>query len=224
MENASKALIMAGTILISVMVLSTAVMLVRMFGNFGNETAEKLEEHKLNEFNNQFIKFVNTKVTAHDIITLANLADQNNRDLLEDPNKMTPTEIRNQTEASKGNLFVNIKVDYKSPEGNPIGGGTLTYSNDRLELLTQDIKDNFLNIFSIQNLFPEKQNVTAGGDTLLDKTKSREPLPVYFLCTKCQVSETTRRVYKMEFQCYYYKSTPSMPERKKNEIFTNMDK
>ena len=222
MENASKALIIAGTILISVMVLSTAVMLIRMFGNFGNETAEKLYANKLQEFNAQFTKHINQKVTAHDIVTLANLAYQNNIELIDDPSIISnPTELENATSANKNNLFVNISVKFESKkidsEPNPN-----TYSNDRFDLANKDAKDNFLNNFSIQKQYSEVPNISTVSDNegILDFGSTPEPLPVYFLCTNCHISENTKRVYYMEFESYYYKSTNS--QRKKEDIKTNI--
>ena len=213
MENASKALIMAASILISVMILSTAVMLVRMFGNFGNETAEKLYANKLQEFNAQFTKHINTKVTAHDIVTLANLAYQNNIELIDDPSIISNP---NATAANQNNLFVNISVNYASEIGQPN-----TYSNNRFDLANKDAKDNFLNDFSIQKQYPEKKSGISENSGILDEDDEKiEPLPVYFLCTKCCISENTKRVYYMEFESYYYITTNS--QRKKVDIKTNI--
>ena len=92
MENASKALIMAASILISIMVLTIGVTLFRRLSDFGHTTYEKVESERLEQWNNTYLKYSGTMitevngeeivypvpVTAHDIITLANHARQNN--------------------------------------------------------------------------------------------------------------------------------------------------
>ena len=94
MENASKALIMAAGILVGVMILTIAVTLFKTFSDFGNETYEKVEAERLAQWNNTYLKYqgLSTKkvnghtvtvplypATAHDIITLANHARENNK-------------------------------------------------------------------------------------------------------------------------------------------------
>lgn len=92
MENASKALIMAAEILIGVMIISIGVYLFSSMGEFSMSTSKKIEDAKLAQFNNQFLKFYGTvitqvdgtqkvepvKSTIHDIIALANLARREN--------------------------------------------------------------------------------------------------------------------------------------------------
>ena len=92
MENASKALIMAAEILIGVMIISIGVYLFNSMGEFSSDTSKKIEDARLAQFNNQFLKFYGTviteengrqkvepvKCTIHDIIALANLARKEN--------------------------------------------------------------------------------------------------------------------------------------------------
>lgn len=80
MENATKALIMAAGILIGIMVISLAVYLFTSFGKYGNSFSQKSYEKEISEFNANFTKYYGSNVTAtiHEIITLANLAKENN--------------------------------------------------------------------------------------------------------------------------------------------------
>lgn len=84
MENASKALIIAASIIVGVMVLSVGVAIFRTFSDFSQDTVQKMEEKQLSEFNNQFYKYYGyidgkqITVSSHDIVTVANLAKQNN--------------------------------------------------------------------------------------------------------------------------------------------------
>ena len=79
MENASKALIMAGTILISIMVVSLGVYIINMFGEYTSRQEQERANQQIAEFNAQFLKYENRKdITAQDIVTVANLAKANN--------------------------------------------------------------------------------------------------------------------------------------------------
>lgn len=79
MENASKALIMAGTILISIMVVSIGVYIINMFGKYTAEQEQERANRQIAEFNAQFLKYEDRDdITAQDIVTVANLAKANN--------------------------------------------------------------------------------------------------------------------------------------------------
>lgn len=80
MENASKALIMAAGVLIGVLILSLAVYLFASFGTSSAQVHKQNEENQLNEFNTQFTSYEGREeITIYDVITVKNLADQNNR-------------------------------------------------------------------------------------------------------------------------------------------------
>lgn len=79
MENASKALLMAAGVLIGMLILSLAVFLFASFSSSMSQVYEKNEENQLNQFNTQFTSYQGKKdCTIHDIITVANLATENN--------------------------------------------------------------------------------------------------------------------------------------------------
>lgn len=81
MENATNALLIAGAVLIGVLILTTAVYLFTMFGDSGATLSEQLTQRQTDEFNAQFYQYENQgTVRIHDIITVANLAKQNNID------------------------------------------------------------------------------------------------------------------------------------------------
>lgn len=90
MENASKALIMAAEVLIGVMIISIGVYLFNVFGQYSADNTKRIEDTQISEFNNQFLKFYGSrtndegkvepiKCTIHDIVSLANLAKENNK-------------------------------------------------------------------------------------------------------------------------------------------------
>lgn len=80
MENASRALIMAAGVLLGIMIISLGTYIFSMFSDFAKEQETELYNHTISEFNNQFLKYENaTDITLHDIISLANLARDNNQ-------------------------------------------------------------------------------------------------------------------------------------------------
>ncbi len=80
MENASKALLMAASVLVGVVILSLAVYLYISFSGSANEIGKQMEEGQLQQFNNQFTSYVDKKdtLTIYDVVTVANLARDNN--------------------------------------------------------------------------------------------------------------------------------------------------
>lgn len=78
MENASKALLMAAGVLIGILILSLAVFLFANFGSASAEINRQNEIKRINEFNAQFTVFEGKECTIHDIISVANLAINNN--------------------------------------------------------------------------------------------------------------------------------------------------
>jgi len=96
LENASKALIMAAVILISVVILSLAVYLFTYFGSYSKGVEEEVRDNQIAQFNSQFLSYDrkikpvydndgNFKknvggLTIYDVITLANLAREYNKE------------------------------------------------------------------------------------------------------------------------------------------------
>lgn len=87
MENASKALIMAGAVLIGIIILALMVYLFNAASSMRSAYSNNVNTTRMTEFNTKFTKYAitignyNTNgnyVTIHDIISLANNADQFN--------------------------------------------------------------------------------------------------------------------------------------------------
>lgn len=80
MENASKALLMAAGVLIGVLILSLAAYLFVYFGSTSQQIHEQNEENQINELNSKFTSYVGKdNITIYDVITVANLATENNK-------------------------------------------------------------------------------------------------------------------------------------------------
>lgn len=90
MENASKALLIAGAMLLLILVLTFSVYLVRKIGGQTSELYGDLEQSKIDEFNQKFFIYNDrgTKkdaegnwinpLTIQDVISIINLAKDNN--------------------------------------------------------------------------------------------------------------------------------------------------
>ncbi len=79
MENASNALIMAAGILIGIMILSLAVYLFTSFGTTSAEINQRNERQQIVEFNTQYTVYAErSDLTIYDVVTVANMANQNN--------------------------------------------------------------------------------------------------------------------------------------------------
>lgn len=190
MENASKALIMAAEILIGVMIISIGVYLFNVMANYSANTSKKMEDARLEQFNNQFLKFYGTvitredgkqkvepvKCTIHDIIALANLArKENEQNGFNDRNGYK--DGIDISKNAKENAYYYVQIDLK------IGGST--YKN--IETMQQEKLIELL-----------KQNdivINDDTDSELEKTQTK-----YFICeSEPVISNITRRVDYVKF-------------------------
>ena len=87
MENATKALLIAGGVLIGIMILSLGVSLYSSLSEYVELTQEEMLAKKIQEFNLQFTKYINYNnntnekdftLTIQDIVTAANTAYESN--------------------------------------------------------------------------------------------------------------------------------------------------
>ena len=116
MENASKALIMAASVLIGIMIISIGVALFTSFSEFGKSTVEKMEASKIAEWNNTYLKYYGTITTenkngeitkepilviAHDIISVVNHAFENN----------LKYELQNMNKYDEKFYYVQVDID-----------------------------------------------------------------------------------------------------------------
>ncbi len=81
MENASKALLIAGGVLIAILLLT---IFSYLFGKMSENTSaiyKEMEKHEVSEFNQQFLNFEgNDSLTAQDVATILNLAENAKKD------------------------------------------------------------------------------------------------------------------------------------------------
>lgn len=108
MENATKAMLIAAGVLIGIMILSLGVALFAELDIYVDSSYEQIRFNEQNSFNAKFTKYIRDDLTIHDVITVANLANENNNSY-------------NATEAERGNqgsLYVAVYLNGISLESN----------------------------------------------------------------------------------------------------------
>lgn len=115
MENASRALLMAATVLISVMVISLGTYLFATFGNYSKQINSNLSSKQKQEFNAQFTKYEGgDPCTVYDIVTVINLA-KNSNSQYEEYQDITkkPNDYKNNSNAY---IYVEINEEHNINE------------------------------------------------------------------------------------------------------------
>ena len=80
MENASKALIIAGGVLAGILLLTLFSYLVMQMKNYAFYNYSKMNEHEVLEFNQKFLQYEGRdNLAIQDVITIINLAKDNNK-------------------------------------------------------------------------------------------------------------------------------------------------
>lgn len=79
MENATKALLIAGGVLIAIIILSVMVIMFQKTGNVTKTYDQTISQEEITKFNTNFTKYVgiDKKFTIHDAITITNFAHSN---------------------------------------------------------------------------------------------------------------------------------------------------
>lgn len=102
MENASKALFIAAGVILALMVLSIGVYLFITFGQAASNTHKQVKEEQLNQFNSQFTIYQGRdNLNIYDIITIANLATQNNIN----------NEIKDTERGNENSYYIAVDLD-----------------------------------------------------------------------------------------------------------------
>lgn len=169
MENASKALIIAGSVLIALMIIGALLLMFNNLSTYQESNIESTRDSQVVEFNNQYSTYNRTNVRGSDLYSLLNKAvDYNERkssvgtegaELAYTPITITFTmDIKQLTMDGKNRLFKQGSYT--------ISNNTNTFENDIIEKLT-DLEnaygaDTLTNLTTaISKIFPE--NPTEGG-------------------------------------------------------------
>ena len=177
MENASKALLMAAGVLIGIMVLSLAVYLFVTFGSTSAQMHQQKEQDQLNQFNSQFTSYEGKEdITIYDIVTVANLATENNKYYEFD----TKTSLPRNNKVSENYIWVVVS--------------SREYSTGKILTFGKEKDSAFIN--------KEYNDVINGDLRQIGSNYSTFGEDAYYLYKyKCEtdISSITGRVYKVIF-------------------------
>lgn len=183
MENASKALLIAGGILIAIILIS---LLVRTYGNIGNFQRQKMTEEeiaKIEEYNKEYTKYLGKYVYGTEVITAINRAlneKQTNNNDIKISIKFTVTTYEYTIQYYKnGKKQSPITKEIKK------GGEFTLDTNDSIETFSQ-----FIN--------PRNENGTLNENVEQLKSKA-------FKCDKIDYDKKTGKVNYMHFTEMDYK-------------------
>lgn len=126
MENASKAIIMAGGILIGLIILSALVLIFRPIGDIYEEQGEILSEEQLEKYNRQFNTF-DKSLYGSELLSLKNLLEDYNNRVLQDAD---------QNYIKENQIIVYVYIsDFTTEEiVNDVTGKTIKKKNYKVRL------------------------------------------------------------------------------------------
>lgn len=82
MENATKALLIAGGVLIAIIILAIGVGLYKIYSNQAKEYNQIISNTEIQKFNSKFIIYVGREnITPQEIVTVVNLAKEYNNEV-----------------------------------------------------------------------------------------------------------------------------------------------
>lgn len=122
MENASKAIIIAGGILIALIIISLLVLLFNQIGNVYSEQDKAISEKQLAEYNRKFAIYDNNKgLYGSELLSLANLTTDYNKKLLDSVNGNLDDNFYKDNEIKITVTIYNITgSELLDDKGNPI--------------------------------------------------------------------------------------------------------
>lgn len=113
MENASKALIIAGAILISILLISIGIMIFTSSSGLFNSAKTSMSDQEKNMFNQKFTMYEGSKATASEVRELIRAVINNNADDENPDIQINDTDIDSNTSTTAipndGTALVNAK-------------------------------------------------------------------------------------------------------------------
>lgn len=121
MENAAKALTIAGGILIALMIIALLIYMVQTIGNVREQENVKQRQEQILAFNKEYESFDKTLMRGTDVITVINKANNNNSKNSDDPDMQinsaititkSTIKIKNETVMDKGKVYSGGGEEY----------------------------------------------------------------------------------------------------------------
>lgn len=133
MENATNGLLMAGSVLIGVIVISLFVYLITTMGGITKNFQEEMDLTSVQKFNEQFEKYIGrTDINTHEMLTIYNLCEAINNENGEEVIKFKGITIQDLED--KTQFLSSEKVYQCKPED-------VQYSNETGKILSIQFKE-----------------------------------------------------------------------------------
>lgn len=107
MENATKALLIAGGVLIAIIIISVMVVTFQKTGNVSKTYKSNIDEEEITKFNTNFTKYVGEELNIQQAISITNFAKNNNVEVI---NGKTTADITDENINKK--MFKLIILNY----------------------------------------------------------------------------------------------------------------
>lgn len=132
MENASKALIMAGGVLVGLLVISIGVALYMNFSNSSKSLTSNWDSAELTKYNSSFFVYVSREdISAQELMSLVSLSQQREGDIKIIINDIDATNWN--TSEINTFLSLNILTTEKDASGKTVKKNTFTYVSDSIK-------------------------------------------------------------------------------------------
>lgn len=220
MENASKALIMAGSVLIALMIIGALLLMFNSLSSYQDTNTQNTREAQVIEFNNQFETYNRDDVRGSDMISLVNrIIDYNKRKTEEGYQQMNisitidnPSEFafntdetaklikKNYTQNNLTDLVGKI-TDSNSPKG---------LENKYGEKYIRELSSNIVTIMDESKGISKAEQILSKELATGDMEQIREDTKIYyeysqfkrahFKCTKVEYNKDTGRIVNMKFE------------------------
>lgn len=202
MENASKALVMAGGILIAIMVLATLMFMVQNTASYKSEAEEQQKLQQITNFNKEYESYQKSLLRGTELITVINKAIANNIKY-EEQDKVYDINIKFKLVTPVQKTTVTIKNGVKSKmRSEEQMGAAKEYSivdNKASDRINSEIK-NFINVGSsnsskeyIVTNYIDANNYTMEYNGFTDFKRK------IFKCTNIHYNDITKYVDLLEF-------------------------
>lgn len=115
MENVSKALIIAGGVLIGVLIVTLAIILYATFSETASFAERQIETDRINQFNSQFSVYVYKTLDIYDVIKIASIANESNiKNGLQGPMKADENSLYVQVNANLDKNYYNLETELEN--------------------------------------------------------------------------------------------------------------
>lgn len=129
MENASKALLMAGGILIALLIVGALVLMFNQLSAYQKSNSDNLKTSQLVEFNNQFLNFtLDEEIYGYDLISLLNKVTNYNE----------AEPVANSVEYKEITLKIKLGKDFAEKYG--VNKTAKAFTEEKYEIIKSDGK------------------------------------------------------------------------------------